>query len=82
MTDKEKNVIQWAFNLTEAIVAGDYRLPRTVNVAINKLQDAAWELAGERGSTPEKLCSRDFRKELTEYRSSMEKRLLAESSFG
>lgn len=61
MTDKEKAVIQWAFNLTDAIVAGDYRMPEPMNVAINSLQDAVFELATERGMhNPKEGCSKEF----------------------
>lgn len=67
MTENEKKVIQWAFNLTEAIVAGDYHLPKPMNIAINELQSAAWDLAKEMGSDPGKLCSEDFKKEISEY---------------
>ena len=61
MTKAEENVIMWACNLAEAVVAGDYHLPKPMNIAINSLQDATWDLAKERGwTTPVDGCSLDF----------------------
>lgn len=61
MTKAEENVIQWACNLAEAVVAGDYHLPKPMNIAINNLQDATWDLAKERGwKTPVDGCSQNF----------------------
>ena len=61
MTKNEENVIQWAFNLTVAIVAGDYHLPSPMSRAINEVQDAVWDLAKERGITIDDGCSEEFK---------------------
>ena len=60
LTDEEKKVIQWAFNLTHSIVAGDYKLPSPMCYAINNLQDAVNELAEKRGITIEDGCSKEY----------------------
>jgi len=60
MTDKEKDVITWAFNLTRSITAGDYGLPRPMNMAINGLQDAVHALASERDISISDWCSKEF----------------------
>lgn len=60
MTDKEKDVITWAFNLAKSVTAGDYGLPRPMNMAINGLQDAVHALASERGIYIPDGCSKEF----------------------
>ena len=61
MTKAEENVIQWACNLAEAIVAGDYKLPTPLCRAINEMGDAVWDLARERGwQSPKDGCSKEF----------------------
>ena len=47
MTKAEKNVVQWACQLAEAIVAGTYGLPKPMNIAVNSLQDAVLDLVKE-----------------------------------
>lgn len=49
LTQKEWNVIEWAFNLANSIIVGDYHLPGNMCYSINQLQDAVWDLAEERG---------------------------------
>lgn len=76
MTKAEENIIQWACNLTEAVVAGDYHLPKPMNIAINNLQDAAWDLAKERGwSSPKNGCSKEFLDCKSEYWTEIENKL-------
>ena len=60
LTDKEKAVIQWAFNLAHSIVAGDYKLPKPMCYAINNLQDAVHDLAKERGMSIKDGCSKEY----------------------
>lgn len=60
LTQKEQNVLTWAFNLAQSIVAGDYKLPKPMNYAINNLQDAVHDLAEARGITVEDGCSSDY----------------------
>ena len=60
LTDNEKLVIQWAFNMTHSIVAGDYHLPKPMIYAMNYLQDAVWELAKERHISVIDGCSKDY----------------------
>lgn len=60
LTDNEKKVIQWAFNLTHSIVAGDYKLPRPMCYAINNLQDAVHDLAQDRGISIKDGCSDEY----------------------
>lgn len=73
MTKAEENVVQWACNLAEAVVAGDYKLPKPMNIAINGLQDAAWDLANERGWTsPKDGCSEEFLMRKSVYDSDIE----------
>ena len=60
LTDKEEKVIERAFNFAHSIVAGDYHLPQPMNFTMNKLQDAVYLLAGERGMTVEDGCSPDY----------------------
>lgn len=60
LTDKEKAVIEWAFNLAHSIVAGDYKLPKPMNYAINNLQDAVHDLAKERGMSIKDGCSKEY----------------------
>lgn len=60
LTDKEKAVIQWAFNMAHSIVAGDYKLPKPMCYAINNLQDAVHDLAKERGVSIEDGCSKEY----------------------
>lgn len=61
LTDKEKKVIEWAFNFAHSIVAGDYHLPNPMNYTMNNLQDAVWELAHERGISVEDGCTEEYR---------------------
>lgn len=76
MTKAEENVVQWACNLAEAIVAGDHRLPRPMNIAINSLQDAVWDLADERGwMSPKDGCSAEFLEEKKQYWQEVEDKL-------
>ena len=68
MTKKEENVIQWAFNLASSVVAGDYNLPRPMNIAINGLQDAVWDLVRERKMLNVRAgCSKEFLRKESEY---------------
>ena len=60
LTEKERNVIEWAFNFAHSIVAGDYHLPGPMNYTMNNLQDAVYALVGERGMTVEDGCSTDY----------------------
>ena len=60
LTEKEKNVIEWAFNFVHSIVAGDYHLPQPMNYTMNNLQDAVYALVGERRMTIEDGCSTDY----------------------
>ena len=60
LTENEKNVITWAFNLVHSVVAGDYHLPKPMTYSINNLQDAVWELAKDRHVSIEDGCSKDY----------------------
>jgi len=60
MTPKEKEVITQAFNMAFSVVAGDWRLPEPMNVAINRLQDAVFDLAAARGIKVQEGCSKEF----------------------
>jgi len=67
LTDCEKKVIQWAFNVTHSITVGDYRLPRPMICALNNLQDAVHELANERKISIMDGCSKDFLQQKEDY---------------
>lgn len=60
LTENEKNVIDWAFNFTHSIVAGDYNLPKPMCYAMNNLQDAVWELSKDRHVSIENGCTKDY----------------------
>ena len=75
MTDKEKKVIEQAFNLTHAVVSGDYKLPRPMCVAINSLQDAVHDLASERSCSIADGCSKVFLDIESEYWKELEEKL-------
>ena len=60
LTENEKNVIDWAFNFTHSIVAGDYHLPKPMCYAMNNLQDAVWELAKDRHVSITDGCSKEY----------------------
>lgn len=60
LTKNEQNVLTWAFNMAHSIVAGDYKLPKPMNYAINNLQDAVFDLAKERGVSIEDGCSKEY----------------------
>lgn len=76
MTEAEENVIQWACNLAEAIVAGDYKLPAPMCRAINELQDAVHDMAWERGwKTIKDGCSQEFLEYSAKYWSDLEAKL-------
>lgn len=60
LTNEEKKVIEWAFNLAHSVVAGDYKLPKPMNYAINNLQDAVFDLAKERGVSVESGCTKEY----------------------
>ena len=60
LTENEKKVIEWAFNLTHSIVAGDYHLPKPMCYAINNLQDAVHGLAVERVIAIKDGCSKEY----------------------
>ena len=60
LTENEKNVITWAFNLVHSIVAGDYHLPKPMCYAMNNLQGAVWELAKDRHVSIADGCSKDY----------------------
>ena len=60
MTDKEKEVVTWAFNLAHAVTAGESNLPKPMIYAINMLQDAVHELANERKERIAEGCSAEF----------------------
>ena len=59
MTPKEKEVITQAFNMAFSIVAGDWRLPEPMNVAINRLQDAVFDLQPTVASRSRKAVQRN-----------------------
>jgi len=61
LTENEKKVIDWAFNLVHSIVAGDYHLPKPMNYTMNNLQDAVWDLAKERGISVEDGCTDEYK---------------------
>ena len=61
LTKEEEKVIEWAFNFTHSIVAGDYHLPNPMNYTMNHLQDAVWELANERGISVEDGCTKEYK---------------------
>ena len=68
MTKAEENVVQQAYHLVEAIVAGTYGLPRPMNITVNSLQDAVWDLVKERGwQSPKDGCSYEFLEEKKKY---------------
>lgn len=76
MTKAEEEVVQWACNLAEAIVAGTYSLPAPMNIAVNSLQDAVWDLVKERGwKSPEDGCSHEFLKYEKKYWHEVENKL-------
>lgn len=76
MTDKEKKVIECAFNLAKSVVAGDYHLPTPMNRAINETQDAVYELSNERGyRCIDYGCSREFLQADLDYWQNMKERL-------
>lgn len=75
MTKAEEELVQWAFNLTDAIVAGDYKIPRPMIWALNHLQDAAWTVAKERDSTPAGLASEEYLKVKRDYWAEVERKL-------
>ena len=76
MTKVEDNVIQWACNLTEAIVAGNPKLPKPMIIAINSLQDAVWDLVNERGwKSPKDGCSPEFLEKEKAYWEDVENKL-------
>ena len=60
LTEKERDVIQWAFNFAHSIVAGDYHLPKPMNYTMNHLQDAVFVLAQERKQSIADGCSKDY----------------------
>ena len=60
LTENEEQVIAWAFNLAHSVVAGDYKLPKPMNYAINNLQDAVFDLAKERGVSVESGCTKEY----------------------
>lgn len=75
MTDKEREVIQWAFNFAHSIVAGDYHLPKTMNYTMNNLQDAVHDLANERGISIEDGCTDGYLSFHKEYWDGVERKL-------
>ena len=75
MTKSEEEVIQWAFNLADSIVAGVSNIPTPMVYAINKLQDAAWDVAKERGTTPSKLVSAEYKKVHDDYWADVERKI-------
>ena len=60
LTENERNVLTWAFNVAHSIVAGDYKLPKPMCYAINNLQDAVHDLAKERGVSIKDGCSKEY----------------------
>lgn len=60
LTENEQNVLTWAFNMAHSIVAGDYKLPKPMCYAINRLQDAVHDLAKERGVSIKDCCSKEY----------------------
>lgn len=75
MTDKERDVIQWAFNFAHSIVAGDYHLPKPMNYTMNNLQDAVFKLAKERGISIEDGCTDSYLSFHKEYWDGVETKL-------
>ena len=60
LTENERNVLTWAFNVAHSIVAGDYKLPKPMCYAMNNLQDAVHDLANERGVSIKDGCSKEY----------------------
>lgn len=60
LTENEKNVITWAFNLSHSIVVGDYHLPEPMCYAMNNLHDAVSKLAKDRHVSIEDGCSKYY----------------------
>lgn len=76
MTRAEENVIQQACNLAEAVVAGDYKLPAPMCLAINELQDAVHAMANERGwQSLRDGCSQEFLEYSAKYWKDLEDRI-------
>lgn len=76
MTRAEENVVQWACNLAKAVVAGDYKLPAPMCLAINELQDAVHAMANERGwKAVEAGCSQEFLEYSAKYWKDLEDRI-------
>jgi len=75
MTDKEREVIEWAFNLAHSIVPGNYGVPKPMCVAINSLQDAVHDLARERSCSIADGCSKVFLDIESEYWKELEEKL-------
>ena len=78
MTKEEEKVIQEAFNLTDAIVAGDYDMPGPMTLAINLLQDAVHELAMKRKISVKDGCSQDFLETKAKWIKDVQEKLLSE----
>lgn len=60
MTDKNDDVFTWACNLTDAIVAGDYKLPKEMTFAMNMLQDAVYDELNRKHLRLKDCVSKDF----------------------
>ena len=60
LTENEQNVLTWAFNMVHSVVAGDYKLPKPMCYALNRLQDVVYDLADERGISIKEGCSKDY----------------------
>ena len=77
LTDKEKDVIEWAFNLAYSIVAGDYHMPKPMCYAVNNLQDAVFALAQEQAISIKDGCSEEFLSYSKGYNDALEEKLKA-----
>lgn len=75
MTEAEKNVIQWAFNMTDSIVAGTYDIPKPMVYALNQLQDATYDLLNERDAKLKDCISSDYKEFKDKYWKDLEDRI-------
>lgn len=67
MTKAEENVIQKAFNMTDAIVAGSYDIPKPMVYALNQLQDSVYDLLNERNIGIKDCISPDYKEFRDKY---------------
>lgn len=79
MTKAEENVIQKAFNMTDAIVAGSYDIPKPMVYALNQLQDSVYDLLNERDAKLKDCISSDFKEFSDKYWKKVDDRLCGRS---